>query len=808
MWKYCINCGQALNTGDRFCSQCGTAIPEAPANPAPMAQPKPVPPPQLKTEDQSQSSIFPVAASKKTNPKPAKRNGGRNTLCIVLSVLLVIQVAAVGLYGWPGFLVGGGIGNSHSFTLQAGQTSIETQSGVAVNFGAYNAMSGEKITVKELPADSNSIEGGTRRAYSITAGERNEFDGLITLTLPYKESETDPNNEEGSVLAEYYNPETDEWEPVNHIVNTKDNVVVITTDHLSDYGTVTLRNAGTPYAMLSKFSSKPLDNKTALAILREFEQSGKPGKVGDSLLKKFYLQLMQMDYDLSIEIGDSLLKQFYLQLMHMDYDLSIEEYLGVTRPTSNDLSEPGAELLHDVTGWLTDVSELAAQGSGYTQVANVLEKSGHMLLGLSALSLSDTMIEAYKGNESAETVAAEAYKLAYNVGTAVLDYKKITTGMVQLSMLGVIALDYSLNKFMIAADQTYKDALFKVVIAYNEEIHPWTDAEWYEKIIRLYKNRGDDPKKFNTALRAIMENFSARYFFDNPEEQHVATNQAGLHAYTTGLLPETDAAKLYAIEQYVARLGKQLQPVLADVVQRIHYDARKSLSNNAKALRDTLNAPLEFEIIEDIPNGGKSKYAGYTVTLSRPGESIKEGWTAVLDKQGRVSFNATILGYIQAGIPTQLRVWNKGDNNFKGTPVLTQEFKVTQKLTIIHLGNTKMNIKAKWFEGYWQQKPGYDQYIDVAIKIIDANTCGFYMGLGEKHTTLKASDYSISGCVFDPVERTLIIEKHKWFPNGIKLIARDKSEGKDGPKYGADYILLRRGEGYQYTATGNVFRMK
>jgi hypothetical protein len=25
----------------------------------------------------------------------------------------------------------------------------------------------------------------------------------------------------------------------------------------------------------------------------------------------------------------------------------------------------------------------------------------------------------------------------------------------------------------------YKDALFKTVIAYNEEVHPRTDAEWY-----------------------------------------------------------------------------------------------------------------------------------------------------------------------------------------------------------------------------------------------------------------------------------------------------------------------------------------
>ena len=130
------------------------------------------------------------------------------------------------------------------------------------------------------------------------------------------------------------------------------------------------------------------------------------------------------------------------------------------------------------------------------------------------------MIEAYKGNESAETVAAEAYKLSYNVGVAVLDYKKITTGMVQLSILGVIALDYSLNKFMVVADQTYK-ALFKVVVAYNEDVHPWTEAQWYDRIMGLSKKRGDDPKIQRRFARHHGE-YSSRSFHDTWEEQQVA----------------------------------------------------------------------------------------------------------------------------------------------------------------------------------------------------------------------------------------------------------------------------------------------
>lgn len=737
MEKFCTNCGKELHTGARFCAKCGAPVLDGSVSPVPEEQPKPMAHTQTTSEVQPKKYTPPLEIPKIKSNKAPKRNNGRNTLCIMLSILLVIQIAAVALYGWPGFMIGGGHGRSDSFTLLEGQTAVSTDSGVTVEFGPYNAMDGERVSVKELSADSDSIEGGTRTAYDISAGERTEFDGLLTITLPYDESETDSTDEEGSVLAEYYNPETGEWELVDYTVNTADNTVAITTDHLSEYCTVTLRDAGSPYALLSKFSSKRLDDETAMAILREYEQAGQHGEVGDSLLREFYGQLLNIP-----SLGDA-----------------------------------EAGLLHEVLGWTADVFELAEQGVGNKQMASVWEKSGYMLLGLSALSLGDTMIDAYKGNESAETVAAEAYKLSYNVGVAVLDYKKVTTGMVQLSMLGVIALDYSLNKFMVAADQTYKDALFNVVIAYNEEIHPWTEAEWYARIMGLYKNRGDNPEKFNAALRGIMENYSSRYFFDNPEEQLVATNEAGLHAYTTGLLPETYAAREYCIEQYMARLGEKLQPVLSDVAQRVRYDSLKAYGKNAAELRQALNAPLEFEIVEEISEGEKSKYAGCTIDICRPDALVDENWTAVLDKDGRATIDATILGYMQAGIPTQLRLWNKGDDEFEEDPILTQAFKVTEKLTVIPLGST--GIDAKWFEGSWR----YGDNIAFTIEIVDNQKCKHISTL-DGEAVIHETTY-----VFDPATATLTMA---YSPGQVSLLETVYY----GEVYeGVDYIEIKRTSG-------------
>jgi hypothetical protein len=299
-----------------------------------------------------------------------------------------------------------------------------------------------------------------------------------------------------------------------------------------------------------------------------------------------------------------------------------------------------------------------------------------------------------------------------------------------------------------------------------------------------------------------MENYSSRYFYDDPEEQLVATNEAGLHAYTTGLLPETDVAREYCIEQYMARLGEMLQPVLSDVAQRVRYDSLKAYGKNATELRQALNAPLEFKIVEEISDGEKSKYAGCIIDICRPDALVDENWTAVLDKDGRAAIDATILGYMQAGIPTQLRLWNKGDDEFEDESMLTQTFKVMEKTTVIPLGG--MRIDAAWFEGYWSQDPDDDPYLDVAIKILDEKTCAFYVGIMSRYTELDESKYYTCNYVFDPVEHTLVIENYKDFPNGVKLIACDQSQGQ----YGADFIQFRKGEDYQYSALGDVIRMK
>jgi len=113
MARFCENCGFELHSNSRFCAKCGAAIKAAPVNTAPAAPPPQAVPPQAQnyTPPQAKPKAPPKSNAAPATPKRQKSGNGRNTLCIMLSVLLVVQVAAVALYGWPGLLVGGGLGN-------------------------------------------------------------------------------------------------------------------------------------------------------------------------------------------------------------------------------------------------------------------------------------------------------------------------------------------------------------------------------------------------------------------------------------------------------------------------------------------------------------------------------------------------------------------------------------------------------------------------------------------------------------------------------------------------------------------------
>ena len=145
---------------------------------------------------------------------------------------------------------------------------------------------------------------------------------------------------------------------------------------------------------------------------------------------------------------------------------------------------------------------------------------------------------------------------------------------------------------------------------------------------------------------------------------------------------------------------------------------------------------------------------------------------------------------MQAGIPTQLRLWNKGDDEFEDDPILTQTFKVTEKVTVIPLGNT--GIDAKWFEGSWR-------YLDadtvITLKIIDGTNCSYTAPVpaatGELIPVTTYSTY-----VFHKENDSLEIAGSDDNDTGGRIWIND-SRFYGSQENGSDYIQSDSGNRYQ-----------
>ena len=224
MGKYCTNCGRELHTGARFCAKCGAAVIDASANPVPAAQPKPVfvLQPQPEIEAQPQKNIPRASAPKRKSTAAPKRNGGQGALCIVLSVLFVLQSAAVALYGWPGFMVR----NTADADEITGFSSIkpvssdyrkepetmnvsyenyraEFDSGIVVDFGQGCLQAEEQLSVRTLGEKTDGEYEAV--LYDFDMGKSDRFPQLVAITIPYDASWGE------NVFVQHYNNKTHEW---------------------------------------------------------------------------------------------------------------------------------------------------------------------------------------------------------------------------------------------------------------------------------------------------------------------------------------------------------------------------------------------------------------------------------------------------------------------------------------------------------------------------------------------------------------------------------------------------------------------
>lgn len=615
MGKYCINCGKELHTGARFCAKCGAVVFDAPTSHVPVAQPKTAPP-QMKTEAQPQSYASTVATS--------KRRVGRNALCIVLSVLLVAQTAAVALYGWPGFMVGSGtsgavglFGREKIVEKLSRETTRAGTETLALDMGDYPLDDEAVCEIKKVSAPAE-LEGVEIQAYEFNIDTDEELLSVMELTIPYDEKALGGLDPEGNIGAAYYNEETQEWEPVSFEVNDN-GTVTIYTEHLSTYGCFVVKNENTRSAYVAYtipssaiFQSYNVDADSV--VTEAAHNGGNPGPLALST----GLEIL----DVTLNIGSA----------GVD---TISHILNTYSLNSSSLGITGNSLLDSIS-----------------------KKLGVVGTAVSIAQVASGMYNIYNGDADA---IFPCYRDALKGSVAYVG-GKVGSKLFSLAFLGVIAIDYSINKFGEEAWQGREDMYRKAYSLYYEEDNVRRSAKDWATLFLNARKTATSPDKYYLRVEGLIQRYADEFWKDETTVGIYQREASEMGFTGGGGLNEAMQTEISA--DFVKKLSRGVvQDAFKLIAERDARIAERDVLKELNSLKAELNKKCTLELYDGTLGEDKkqSDVAGGKACVVLP-ESItdSETWVVELSDQGEGKISFTLLDYLMAGMPGELNVYEKG----------------------------------------------------------------------------------------------------------------------------------------------------
>ena len=630
---YCKNCGNELHNSARFCAKCGTPVVSAYA-----PSPTPVPPPTY---------AAPAAGYRAYPAKGAKKKKDTAALCIALAILLVVQTAVVALYGWPGFAVGGWFGKSETFILQPGQTSVKTNSGVVLDMGEYPLEGEAKCEIKKVKAPS--LEGVDIRAYDFTIYTDEELLSVMELTIPYDEKALGGLSPEGNVGAAYYNEKKGEWEPVSFDINDN-GTITIHTEHLSSYGCFVVKNEKTRAAYAAyvipayAISNAYANNVDANGIITSAVNNG-----GNPDSDAFEAGLSVLDT--ALDIGSA----------------------GV------DTISYGLNALSGVTG----------NAAGNELFNSISEKLGNLGLAVSLAQISSGMYSVYNGNTDA---IFPCYKEALKGSTAYVG-GKAGSKLFSLAFLGVLAIDYSITQFAETAQAGREDIYRKAYSLYYEEQSNQRSAKEWAKLFLNARETAASTERYYLRIEGLVQRYADQFWQDDTTVAYYQSEAQKLGFTGGGGLNEgmkEKISKAYANELFRG----VVQDAFKLIAERDARISEKNLLKELNAIGERLNTVCTIELYDGTLTEEKkqSDMEGAKVFVSLPDTiTDAESWSATLDDKGTGKIKFTLLAYLLAGLPDELRLYEKGASE-NDRPTATFSFLVKDFVQRVNVGKEGLSL--------------------------------------------------------------------------------------------------------------------
>ncbi|MBR6230825.1 MAG: hypothetical protein IKR00_02700, partial [Lachnospiraceae bacterium] len=497
------------------------------------------------------------------------------------------------------------------------------------------------ISVHETVTDDEI--GATYTAYDISMGDVHDLGGFVSIRIPYDDKDIEAGQDPARCVAGMYlNPDTGEWESVLYDVDTDAKELVIHTDHFSTYGCFVFKNEGKRSAKVAYIHEWMLnidESQLAKALQEVIDNGGEPGVECRELLRP---SLEDSFNALSEIIGGT------------DDKAAVAGNL-----TTLFVSGTG---LGDLVGnieWANGLTSALGYAGIATAVVNISTQA------LKQDKTDNDILGMYK---SAVYLLASLSQSA-TLGTVGAAVWVIDKGLTEIG-------EYSYNKIADDTTKAYRHYYSKYMIR--------SKADWRWTLKDIARIAFNNQESADTAIMEEIDRWCSLFWdIDNDTYTNILVDIG-----QEGRGWPDEAATEAITASYKGDLLRLLEPVLEEVQWDLEQELWREQQKRLDEFQDKLNSTLTFEITEDIKgNQTQSQYTGYTIVLGPLSSgAVRSDWQSVMPANGRLEIQCTLIAWLLAGQPNEMRFYAPEKDPGKDEADKTISFQMTAPKTTISLG--------------------------------------------------------------------------------------------------------------------------
>lgn len=523
------------------------------------------------------------------------------------------------------------------------EITADEEAGVAVELPPGSDSRAElKVTEIEAPKPLYDAE---MKVFDIDLEDFRSGSSFFDIRLPYGDLGL-KGEAEGNIGAAYYNPESEEWEPVLFRLDEAKQEVVIKSNHFSIYSCFNIENSGKRQAFVCYVTTSGLsddyfyDDERLSEVLETMVHYGKnEGKPDKALIDK---GLEYVD-EASTYLGNLLTVGSLKAEIFQEYGLAYD--------------------LEKVSKWLSD----------FTTVFGISVLTYH--------TWQNAMNDGLLTTEENQALATEAYKLLLSCATGAA---VSTMGGVVLMFQPVV--ENALKGFQERVVRNEKNAYRRGYYIYYDEVNSRSAEDWAD-FLEKARDGALDNDRLQLRIEGEVKRYSEAVWREPDSVWLRCIGDADLsHRFggywrlaSLSRTKLTDKIKDEISQEYQKELMATMIPQAVTIVrERDYWRARKLMLDKLKVLEDYLNTEHYVSFYDEAFNeesGEASALAGAKVYIVKDSESgLRDDWMLTLDEQGRGKIRFRLIGWLQSDFPQHVKVFGKDDDPATAEPILETDF--------------------------------------------------------------------------------------------------------------------------------------